>query len=74
MREVFGIQFAAVILSPFAFILSPFPMSLDSVWTTLHSWTEEGRWPAAGAVVGSSQKVEEARLFGRQHVAADSPP
>ena len=47
---------------------------LERAWALLDEWTATDRLPAAAAVVGSSGGVSRPRHFGRQRVAADSPP
>lgn len=59
-------------LTPFGVLPMP-EKSADHIWNLLKRWTEEDRFPAAGAVFGSSKEVYGPRLFGRQTLAANAP-
>lgn len=47
---------------------------LEIAWKLLDDWTREGHLPAAAGVAGSSRGALSPRFFGRQRIAAASPP
>lgn len=50
------------------------PERLELAWKLLAEWTAADLLPAVAAVVGTARGVSATRSFGRQRVAADSPP